>query len=73
MASSKRVTLRKKPFAWNATRVKRSPFKRLNVAKKAEAAYLAKKSVGFTATSSLKAMGRVPRSNGGYLLGPKYS
>ena len=61
-----------RPFSWNAAKVKRSPFKTLKAAKKAEAAYLAKKPVGFTATSSLKAMGRVPRANKTYKLGPKY-
>lgn len=31
------------------------------------------KSIGFTAKASLKAKGLLPRSNGRYVLGPKYS
>ena len=31
------------------------------------------KSIGFTAKASLKAKGLIPRSNGQYKLGPKYS
>ena len=36
-------------------------------------AYKSGKSIGFTAKSSLKAKGMLPRSNGRYVLGPKYS
>lgn len=35
--------------------------------------YRAGKSIGFTAKASLKAKGMLPRSNGRYILGPKYS
>lgn len=35
--------------------------------------YKAGKSIGFTMRSSLKAKGLLPRSNGSYALGPKYS
>lgn len=35
--------------------------------------YKAGKSIGFTAKASLKAKGMLPRSNGRYVLGPKYS
>ena len=35
--------------------------------------YKAGKSIGFTARASLKAKGILPRSNGRYVLGPKYS
>jgi hypothetical protein len=35
--------------------------------------YKAGKSIGFTAKASLKAKGLLPRSNGRYILGPKYS
>ena len=31
------------------------------------------KSIGFTARSSLKAKGMIPRSSGKYVLGPRYS
>jgi hypothetical protein len=35
--------------------------------------YKSGKSIGFTARASLKAKGLLPRSNGRYVLGPKYS
>jgi hypothetical protein len=35
--------------------------------------YKSGKSIGFTAKASLKAKGMLPRSNGRYILGPKYS
>lgn len=35
--------------------------------------YKAGKSIGFTGRASLKAKGLLPRSNGRYVLGPKYS
>jgi hypothetical protein len=62
----------KKPFPWNVAKVARSPFRKLKTAKKAERGFLSKKSVGFTARSSLKSMGRIPRSSGCYELGKKY-
>jgi ankyrin repeat protein len=65
-------TCKRSAYGFKASRVARSPFKTLKAAKKAEAAAKAKKPIGFTATSSLKAMGRMARSNGCYTLGPKY-
>jgi hypothetical protein len=53
-------------------KVARSPFKTLKRAQTAEKAYCAGKSVGFTAVSSLKSMGRIKRSSGFYELGAKY-
>lgn len=35
--------------------------------------YQSGKSIGFTAKASLKAKGMLPRSNGRFVLGPKYS
>jgi len=35
--------------------------------------YKSGRSIGFTARSSLKAKGLIPRSTGQYILGPKYS
>ena len=64
---------RTKPFSWKTRSVKKSPFKGMTAAKKAESSYWAKRSIGFTATSSLKAMGRIPRSSGCYVIGPKYA
>jgi hypothetical protein len=64
---------RNKPFSWQTRSVKKSPFRSLNNAKAAEKAFLAGKQVGFTARSSLKSMGRIPRSTGCYQLGSKYA
>jgi hypothetical protein len=63
---------RSKPFPWNKNRVKKSPFKTM---KKAQATYdLWKKgkAIGFSANSSLKSMGKIPRASGKYELGEKY-
>lgn len=61
-----------KKFKWDTRKVKKSPFGNMKRAKKTEKNFFARKSIGFTATSSLKAMGRIPRSDGCYRLGPKY-
>lgn len=52
----------------------KSPFKDVSSAKQAERKWMrnGQKAIGFTATSSLKSMGRIPRSHGGYELGAKY-
>ena len=60
---------KKTKFKWNSKKVKRSPFVTLKAAKKAERS---KTPIGFTARSSLKSMGRMPRSDGCYKLGQKY-
>ena len=70
--AGKTRTCRKKPFSWKTRSVKKSPFKGLAAAKKAETTFWGKRTIGFTATSSLKAMGRIPRATGCYVLGPKY-
>jgi hypothetical protein len=62
-----------KPYPIVAARVAKSPFKNMARTRKALAAYKAKKPVGFTARSSLKSMGLVPRTNGTYRLGKKYA
>jgi hypothetical protein len=72
MAGTRKVC-RTKPFSWKTRSVKKSPFKTLAAAKKAETAFWGKRAIGFTATSSLKAMGRIPRASGCYVLGPKYA
>ena len=64
---------RKKPFSWQTRSVKKSPFRNLTRAKAAERDFLAGRSVGFTARSSLKSMGRIPRSSGCYVIGSKYA
>jgi hypothetical protein len=55
-------TCRKRPYAWNSRALAKSPFKtRKGV-----------RTHGFSARSSLKSMGRIPRSNGCYVIGDKY-
>lgn len=61
-----------KPFPFQTKRVRRSPFKTLKSARKAEQSYHKGLPIGFTATSSLKSMGRIPRATGYYVLGDKY-
>jgi hypothetical protein len=63
----------KKKQPWNTRRVSRSPFRTLARAKQTLKNYKNRKSIGFTATSSLKSMGIIPRSSGCYILGSKYS
>jgi hypothetical protein len=60
------------PYPFVESRVKRSPFKTMNRARQTLKAYKAKKSIGFTARSSLKSMGILPRASGTYELGSKY-
>jgi len=62
----------RKPFPWRRSSIAKSPFRTCKTAKKAERRFLSKKSIGFTATSSLKSMGRIPRSSGCYVVGNKY-
>ena len=61
-----------KQYPWKTRSVKKSPFGTLKAAKRAERRYHAGKSIGFTARSSLKSMGILPRSSGCYVLGKKY-
>lgn len=63
------MTCKKTPYPFATRRVKRSPFQN---AKKTLRAHRAGKSIGFTARSSLKSMGILPRSSGCYQLGQKY-
>lgn len=61
-----------KPVRWSTEAVALSPFKTLDKAKAAEKAFKKHESIGFTATSSLKSMGRIPRASGQYEVGKKY-
>jgi hypothetical protein len=68
---------RKKPYGWNTRKVAISPFRgNMRRARATLKAHRAGKSVGFTARSSLKSMGLVPRLSSGssecYILGNKY-
>lgn len=62
----------KKPFKWVPKKVTKSPFRTLKRAKNSLTLYRKKRSIGFTARSSLKSMGIIPRANGCYELGVKY-
>ena len=70
------TTCRKNPFPWSKVFLRKSPFRtRKNPRKEAElveTAYRKGKKIGFTARASLKSMGRIPRSNGCFILGKKY-
>ena len=61
-----------KKVPWSEKSVKKSPFRTTMRAKMAEKRFRQGKSIGFTARSSLKSMGRIPRSSGCYELGNKY-
>jgi hypothetical protein len=61
-----------RPIPWSSAAVAISPFQTLERAKEAEKAHKRNESIGFTATSSLKSMGRIPRSSGLYEVGEKY-
>jgi hypothetical protein len=63
----------KAPYPWKDSFAKKSPFRTLKNAKGAERRHKAGQSIGFTALASLKSQGRLPRSDGCYVLGAKYS
>lgn len=73
---NKRVkTHRRHPFPWNPIWVRKSPFVDIQSAKLAEYNWKhngGQSAIGFTATSSLKSMGRIPRTHGKYEIGNKY-
>lgn len=68
-------------YAWNKEWISISPFikgkksvtEALKYAKQKEKEYNQGKNIGFSYVSSLKSMGRIPRSNGEYVLGQKYA
>ena len=64
---------KRRPYTLKARHVRRSPFRTTQRAKWAlRAATLQNRPIGFTARSSLKSMGLLPRANGMYCLGEKY-
>ena len=63
---------RKSPFALNSKRIAKSPMKTLVLVLSTEKKFRKGQSIGFTYVSSLKSMGRIPRSDGCYTLGTKY-
>ena len=67
-----KMACRLKPFAITCKHVRRSPLQNKKRVRTTLKNYKAGKSIGFTARSSLKSMGLIPRSNGCYTLGNKY-
>jgi hypothetical protein len=69
----KGMTCKKSPYPISETRVRKSPFKKMAATMKARANFKKGKSIGFTRRASLKSMGLLPRSDGCYVLGNKYT
>jgi hypothetical protein len=63
----------KVPFSLDNKKVAKSPMKTMILVLKLEKKFRRGSSIGFTYVSSLKSMGRIPRSNGCYVVGKKYS
>ena len=66
-------TCKKTPFALNMKRISKSPLKTIQKVLECEKKLKNGTSIGFTQVSSLKSMGRIPRSSGCYILGNKYT
>jgi len=69
-----KYNLSNRPFPYNEKWIQYSPFSSIQSAKNIEHSYLlyGGKSIGFSQLSSLKSMGRIPRSHGKYEIGQKY-
>ena len=64
---------RTNPYKWNTRKLAKSPFRgNTRRAQSTLKAFRAGKSIGFTARSSLKSMGLIPRTSGCFRLGNKY-
>ena len=72
---------RKTPYSWSYKRIKKSPFysnkrtikQSIALAQDKERDYLEGNVIGYSYVSSLKSMGRIPRTDGTYKLGDNYS
>ena len=64
--------MRTTPFPYRKEWIRASPFKTKERVIQAENKYKKGISIGFTALASLRSMGRIPRTNGMYLVGDKY-
>lgn len=64
--------MKDKPFPISSKRVRKSPFKSPQKVRETIKKFKKGESIGFTFTSSLKAMGLIPRSNGKYEISQKY-
>ena len=63
----------KNPYKINPAFVKKSPFSSIAKIKETLENYKNGQKIGFTYLASLKAMGLIPRVDGSYQLGTKYS
>ena len=61
------------PYRITKANAEKSPMKTIENVKKALRQYHQNESIGFSKESSLKSMGLIPRKNGYYILGEKYS
>ena len=61
-----------KPYPIVQKRVVKSPFSNKKDVEETIKRWKKKQSIGFTRTSSLKAMGLIPRASGQYVLSAKY-
>jgi hypothetical protein len=65
--------MQKKPFPITKENAAKSPMKTVENVKQTLDKYHKGIPIGFSRTSSLKSMGLLPRQNGTYVLGEKYS
>jgi len=61
------------PYRLTKANAEKSPMKTIENVKKMLEQYHQNKPIGFSRQSSLKSMGLLPRKNGYYILGKKYS
>jgi len=66
------ISISSHPFPILPSRLAKSPFKDMITLKRVLKKYERGEPIGFTARSSLKAMGLIPRAHGKYELGSKY-
>jgi len=64
--------MRKRPFEWDKDRVKKGGFPSMAAAKRAETLHKMGEKVSPTMLSSLRGMGRLPKSDGSFSISPKY-
>jgi hypothetical protein len=70
---NKGMKCKKTPYPSSEEHLRKSPFKNMATTLKALKHFKKGKSIGFTRRASLKSMGLLPRSNGCYVLGNKYT
>lgn len=68
-----KAVCKRRPYTLKQSHVRKSPFRTTQRARAALRALRRGAPIGFTARSSLKSMGLVPRSDGCFRLGDKYT